>query len=57
MFTSVILHMNIIFIKQRLLGGNSEILNCPMFLHAVRNFVIQKTFSNKHVSTFFTAKV
>ena len=28
----------------------------PMFLHAVTNFVNQKTFSGKHVSTFVTQK-
>ena len=29
----------------------------PMFKQAVTNFVNQKAFSSKHVSTFFTAKV
>ena len=56
-FTSAILHMNIIFVAQWLFGGNFE--NFTLFrcvLHAVRIFVNQRAFSSKHVSTFFTAK-
>ena len=30
-----------------------KLITVPMFLHAVTNFVNQKAFSSKHVSTFF----
>ena len=50
------LYMNNIFIAQWLFVGNSEILHCSHVLHVTRNFVNQKTFSSKHVSTFLPQK-
>ena len=55
--TSVILYIDIIYIAQWLFGGNSEILHqSDVFLHAIRNFLIQKALSSKRVSTFLPRK-
>ena len=45
--------MNILYIAQWLFSGNSEFCSIPMFLHAVRNFLNQKGFSSKQLSTYF----
>ena len=57
--TSVILYINIIF---RVITHSDclvvilKLFTVPMFLHAVTNFVNQKSFSSKHVSTFLPRK-
>ena len=55
-FNSVLLNIYIIYIAQWLFGGYSEILHYSDVLHAVRNFLNQKAFSSKHVSTFLPQK-
>ena len=53
-FTAVVLHKNIIFITQWLLGGNSESLNCSdVFARRQKLFKLENIFAHTRVNFFY----